>query len=205
MGQIESKYKLPLGKEYLISYCKQKYISEKETFPSSRNLIKLIDESSFDLISNSFFYKLKHLGYSIKQTKIQIKKNNLNKMIEQVIKTGFMCSDKTHYLKDLDITSTCYSVNLHTVKYFISKGDICICGIIIDPEFTKSVLSTETNESSDIILIIGYTENEFIILTNWCKEPINVPNEFIKFIKEINIVDIKSPEDKYIDNLSNEN
>ena len=72
--------------------------------------------------------------------------------------------------------------------------------------FIKKVLSIDcTRVLSDIILIVGYTETEIIIMTKWSVDPINIPNCFISNIKEMWNINVESPEELYVEFILNGN
>jgi hypothetical protein len=197
MGNTSSKrYSLPLGKNYNISYCRQY---------NHRSKIKdFIDLSSFlidqgdqgDLISKLIIYEINKHGYSLKP----IEQRFYNLPLNQIIKNFKIKSSDNVILKDVSLKSRCYFVNEENIKSLLSDGNILIAGIIIDQEFSDSVLDrTPINYLlTDIVLIIGYSD-KLVLKTNWCKENVYIDFNFLCNIKEIwNIIPIV-PEDKFLE------
>ena len=197
MGNTSSKrYSLPLGKNYNISYCRQY---------NHRSKIKdFIDLSSFlieqgdqgDLISKLIIYEINKHGYSLKP----IEQRFYNLPLNQIIKNFKIKSSDNVILKDISLKSRCYFVNEENIKSLLSDGNILIAGIIIDQEFSDSVLDrTPINYLlTDIVLIIGYSD-KLVLKTNWCKENVYIDFNFLCNIKEIwNIIPIV-PEDKFLE------
>ena len=195
MGQVNSNC------NYIYSYSKQ-YNCEKETEIESINLDSLLIENN--LIYSSFFYKLKHNGYSIKLNNYFTNENiSLNKIIQKVINRGFK-SSRNFYLKDLIITPKCYFVTKNNIKYLLSTGNVLLGGIYIDPEFINAVnYPLKEIITTDIILIIGFNEKGIIIKTNHGKI-IEIPDNFINNIKEMWDIMVNSPEELFLnENLNN--
>jgi len=202
MGVNSSR--LPSGNNYTISYCKQYNVplcvKSKEI-----NLIQLLDgypcDTIMDLVHSVFYYKIKNLGYSIKSRhRFSYFKYPLNDIISAITKTGFYTSDNTSKLTDLEVTSKCYYPNIDNINYLLSGGNILIAGIIVDKEFGEVCLNTViTDLVTDIVIIVGITQDGIILKTTWYPEYLIINNRFIDNIKEIWNIDIKSPEDKFID------
>ena len=134
MGQTQSNC-IPSGKHYKYSYCKQLDNLVYTFLPESINLILNLN---FDLSKNenyilnfiyvSIYYKIKNLGYNIKEnTNYYIPTNNvqLNTIIENVALKGIM-SSSNEVLKDLSIVGKPYKVSLNNIKYLLSQGNILI-------------------------------------------------------------------------------
>ena len=186
MGQSQSN--LPSGKKYTVSYCKQH--SGKETDIKILDSIDLSNLLSGDLIGSVYKYKTRFLGYSIPP--ITYENNRPLNLLLKSIK-----------LENFDIKPRCYTVSLDNIKYFLSRFDILIAGIIIDKKFAKGMFDiTIENKASDIILITGYTSDSLILRTNWKQTHLEIPFNFICNIKEIWNISILSHEDKYLQELT---
>ena len=206
MGLSESKISLPSEKIFYCSYCKQddyKFTILKE-YVDLINLIniKKIDFNYIvDFINKTLYYKIKNLGYSIKETPtsfINTKEISLKQIIENICERGFFSSDKTERLTDIIIKPICYKPTLNNIKGLLSDGNILIAGIIIDDDFNANVLNNQIvirENVSDIIIIIGYNENNISVLSNWYEEPFFINNKFVSNIIEIWNIEINSPED----------
>ena len=208
MGPVQSKeYNLPSGKNYSFSYCKQLEIksasSNARAFTDLSNLINFenndcaFNENIIKLIYSAIKYKITNLGYTINPC---INLNlNLNKSLkdnlETIINYGFY-NNQGDFLSDLIIKKQCYKSDLNTIFSLISSGNILVGGIIIDQELIDylDIKLTIDKLISDIILIIGFTEECLILKTNWKNENIYLKFEFIDNIKELWNFKIKSPE-----------
>ena len=189
MGQQQTKhYNLPLGKDYINSYCRGHQLKKDSEIFNSINLENLVPD--YPSISDVFNYKLNGVGYSFK-TKPPVVINPLNKLINTTILP-----------KDVEWSSKCYLVNEKIIKMLVSQGNILIAGIIMDNDFLFEVLKV-TNDTtlSDIILITGYNEESFIIKTKWTLETIEISWDYLGYIQEIWNIYLESPEEKYLNNL----
>jgi hypothetical protein len=186
MGQSQSS--LPSGKKYFVSYCKQH--SVKESNIKILDSVELSNLLTGDLIGSVYKYKTHFLGYSVPSIKYE-NQRPLNLILKSI------------KLKNFDIKPRCYVVSLDNIKYFLSRFDVLIAGIIIDKKFAKGIFKVDIeNKASDVILITGYTLDSLIIKTNWKLGELEIPFDFICNIKEIWNIDILSHEDKYLQELA---
>jgi hypothetical protein len=194
MGPVQSKYQLPSGKRYIISYCKQYTNCSK--IKESVNLENYIDpqiKTVLDLIYNVFYYKLDAIGYKIHHKYGQFQNIN-NSPLEYILKTVSIKSSNRDNLKDLDIKYICYFGTINNIQSLLSKGSILIAGIIIDLELSEFLGSKEQHIISDIVLLTGYSKDSFFIKTTWTIEILEIPNKYIENIKEIWDLFLNSPE-----------
>jgi len=189
MGQGPSKkeYSLPSGKKYVFSYCRHYSLNmDSENFESI-NLENLL-ETSEEVLEQVFNYKLKNIGYSFK-TSIKTIKGPLHNILNSVILP-----------KDISFLAKCYQVQKHIIQYFLTKGDILVCGLIMDEDFLLEILGIPFRDTlSDIILIVGYTPDKFLIKTNWTPDTLEIPWIFVENIQELWNINIESPEEKYLE------
>ena len=207
MGQTQSDF-IPSGKHYKYSYCKQLdnlvYTFLPESINLSLNLnLNLSKNENYILnfIYVSIYYKIKNLGYNIKEnTNYYIPTNNvqLNTIIENVALKGIM-SSSNEVLKDLSIVGKPYKVSLNNIKYLLSQGNILIAGIVLDERFGMEILQKVVHSLlTDIVLIVGYDAESIYILSNWKSEIIKINNCFIDNILEIWNIEINSPEEYFL-------
>jgi hypothetical protein len=137
------------------------------------------------------------MGYSLQQTPVF--KNISNVPLETILEQLTIKSKNGIILSDITIKRICYYPTLCNIKALLSKGNVLIAGIILDPLFCNNILQQVIPTLiTDIVLIVGYTPTSVIIKTSWTPETIEVPNEFIANFKEMWDIFINSPEDKYI-------
>jgi len=211
MGQTQSA--LPSGKHYKYSYCKQLDNLNFSILPPILNLSNLINFPSGDnyilkLIYTAIYYKIKHLGYNIKENTNYYINNNiqLNKIIENVCNHGIKSSDDNYEIKDLIMVGKPYKVSLNNIKQLLFKGNVIIAGIVLDEKFGMEVLQKEVSSLlTDIILIVGYTETHLFIMSNWKSEIIEIDYIFVDNILEIWNIEINSPEDFFLNKDIKEN
>lgn len=190
MGQVQSSTKLPLGKSYNISYCKQWDILKERKFMDSVDLSHLLE--SMNLVLSVFKYKLSNSGYHMGNLFYPI-----NLPLNEIIK--FISSK----IKPYEIKSKCYIVSLDNIKYLLSDFNVLIAGIIIDQDFAKNILKTEISQDvTDIVLITGYHNTTVTIKTNWSTDLIDIPIDYLCNIKEIWNIEVLPFEDKYLELLS---
>jgi len=192
MGQAQSKknYNLPLGKNFIISYCRHHSIKKEQAIHEEINLEKIVSgDSTLDLILSVFNYHLSHNGINVKCKNIQPFRGTLHEIL-----LGIKGSYKH------PIETKCYFSEPTNIKALLTNGNVLIAGIIIDSEFANDYLDTNfTNTRSDIVLIVGYTQNEYIIKTTWCLETIKLPWESLGNIKEVWNISVKNPENEYLE------
>ena len=154
-----------------------------------------------NLIYVSIYYKIKNLGYNIKENKnyyISTYNIQLNTIIENVALKGIM-SSSNEVLKDLSIVGKPYKVSLNNIKYLLSQGNILIAGIVLDERFGMEVLQKVVHSLlTDIVLIVGYNAENIYILSNWKPEIIKIDNCFVDNILEIWNIEINSPEEYFL-------
>jgi len=213
MGQGVSKQKkiiidLPLGKNYIISYCRQYNIHEPVETREQIDLSKIIEENDCknipQLIYSVLYYKIKHLGYNTdnfisEDFAIQLP---LNEILETILSRGIKSELHHENLNDLEISIECFYPKVKNIKRLLSMGNILIGGLILD---RKLLLFLEINDSvilSDIVLIVGYNTQFIMIKTTWISEILNLPIEFIDNFKELWNINVKSPEDKFFAKIS---
>ena len=208
MGQTQSNF-IPSGKHYKYSYCKQLDNLVYTFLPESINLslnLNLNSNSKNDnyilnLIYVSIYYKIKNLGYNIKENKnyyISTYNIQLNTIIENVALKGIM-SSSNEVLKDLSIVGKPYKVSLNNIKYLLSQGNILIAGIVLDERFGMEILQKVVHSLlTDIVLIVGYDTESIYILSNWKSEIIKIDIHFVDNILEIWNIEINSPEDYFL-------
>jgi hypothetical protein len=122
----------------------------------------------------------------------------LDEIIKGIIKKGFYSSDRRTKLSDVVFRHKCYAPKLKAIKSLIYLGNVLIAGLVIDPEFAKNVLKTDLHTTvSDIILIVGYTEKELLVKCTWNLNVI--PIIYLDNIKEINVIEVETPEDNCFD------
>ena len=210
MGQTQSS--LPSGKNYKYSYCKQLNNLPYVNLPPILNLSHLIflpknDGSSYilKLIYTAIYYKIKHLGYNIKETTNHFIHTNiqLSTIIENVCNHGIKSSGK-EILNDLTMTGKPYKVSLNNIKNLLSSGNILIAGIVIDEKFGKDVLQQNISSLlTDIIIIIGYNQSSLFIYSNWKEEIIEIDYIFVDNILEIWNIEVNSPEEYFLNKEKN--
>jgi hypothetical protein len=149
-------------------------------------------------------YKIKHLGYNIKQfiTEEFGIPLPLNEILERILNKGIKSELSNEKLNDIEITIQCFYPKLKNIKRLLSSGSILIGGLIIDHKLLKFFDINESTILSDIVLIVGYTAECIIIRTTWIIESLSIPNEFIDNFKELWDINIKSPEDKFFAKIS---
>jgi len=182
MGVNSSKnleYNIPDQKIFKLSYIIYKNIEIKSEIKSI-DLSQFIFNETDNIITSFLKLKLKNEGYSLTNLKIEY----------NTIETIFNNFNQTF---DFKIISDCYKPNLNNIYHFLNNGNILLAGIILEPIFLKDILKIEQeNTVSDYILIVGYDFENFFIKTNWCNHILKIDNKFIKNIKEIWDVKIKT-------------
>jgi hypothetical protein len=181
---------IPRENKFYSSYCKQIDLID-------RPILESVDLGSLN--SNNFIVEIiqqqiTKLGYSIKIKVPEINNNNtIKEMINTIKLNGFMSSDYSGVLSDLKINGTCYYPR--NIKYLISKGTPLVAGIILDNDIMKSIDFPEIpQEVTDIICIVGYTQDSLLIKTTWSYKILNLDISFIDNIKEVWEIIIESPE-----------
>jgi hypothetical protein len=184
MGGSQSSIKLPLGRNYLVSYCKQHSVKEYTTFLKSVDLSNIL--ISDNLIGSVYEYKLRFMGYSYHFTR-NLEVKPLNELL------------KSNKIKNIETKWRCYTVSLDNIKHFLSNFSVLVAGFIISKKFAKTIMDIDIpHKLSDIILIIGYTQTGILIKTNWIRKELEIPFEFICNIKEIWNMEVLDFEDKYL-------
>jgi len=197
MGKQQSKeYYIPDKKNFKLSYCVQESIHEIAEKHEYINLSKLVEEyTTSNLVLQLLYYKLKHEGYSFKEYNVIPISYRIDHILEYISDKGLFLFNNAS-INDIKIIKTCYESNLNTVYYFLNKGKILLCGILLNEEFIQHVLKIEPFDIhtiiSDIILIVGYDTDSIYIKTNWYEHLIKMENIFIKNIREIWNIEIKT-------------
>jgi hypothetical protein len=202
---------IPSGKNYTISYTKHSKFKAVPNLESETNLvtgININNRTHLDLIYSVFYNNINNNGYSLKVGK-QLKEVpaglTLEELLKNIIKYGFWNSDRSKTLKDIVVTPKCYSPKPKVIRSLVYSGNVLIAGLIIDSALSKVLFNVELDEIvTEIVLVIGYNENEILIKTTWNPEIVGIPNEHISSIKEIWNIEIQSPEDKYFDEKNKE-
>lgn len=212
-----NELKIPKNKIYNVSYCTgNNLLGNDKEFLEILNISSLIEyfnnstnkkNEVLVLIYSSFLYKLRSIGYSL-VPKITINNQIINSNLEDLI--YLICKEGiyTEYdkLSDLKVIGSCYNVNINNIKYLLNKGNIIIAGIIIDKPLLVDLnylnLSLFENNSSDIVLIVGYSYTELILKTNWSDELIFINIKFINNLKELWNIEVYSPEEKILSSLN---
>jgi hypothetical protein len=189
MGQNQTKnYQFPSGIKYNISYCRQYNISEKLLsdfcfHKTDVDLSNIVEETG---ISGCINYKLAELGYSFK-TDIEYSLQTLNEFLLKI------------KILDLGVKWKCYMPTLDNIKYLLFQGNVLLAGIVIDNDLKKMFGITENNSIfSDIVLIVGYNQTDFILKTTWQEDLVNIPFDFVGDFKEIWNIELENPEDKFL-------
>jgi hypothetical protein len=184
MGQSTS---LPSG-NVLVSYCKQHSFNEPIKILDTVDLSNVLNPER-GLLNSVYEYHVRFLGGTF--TPIEFEKGlPLNKML------------KIKRLGHFKVKSRCYTVSLENIKKMISNFDILIAGVIIDKKFSKFIFGKVLEKVFDLVLIVGYTTDSLILKTNWFKENVEIPFEYICNIKEIHNITIQSNEEIYLELLS---
>lgn len=202
---------IPSGKNYTISYTKHSKFKSILNLESETNLvtgINIIGRTHLDLIYSVFYNNINNQGYSLKagkQLNVESKNLTLEELLKSIIKYGFWNSDRNKTLKDIVVNPKCYSPKLKVLRSLVYSGNVLVAGLIIDSTLSKVLFNVELSEIvTEIVLIVGYTENEILMKTTWNNETVGIPNEYISSIKEIWNIEIKSPDDKYFDEKNKE-
>ena len=195
MGAQNSKndYYIPDKKMFKLSYCIHKNIKTISEIKEI-NLSSLLDEyECIGAIMSLFYYKLKHMGYSIHPINIEFPYYRLEQILDNIQCKGIIISNH-NILNDLKIINDCYAPNLNNIYHFLNNGNILLAGIILSDDFAKEVLKIEIFENdivSDVILIVGYDTDNIFIKSTWTKDVIKIDNKFLINIKEIWNVELK--------------
>ena len=200
MGNNQSS--LPSGKNYMISYCKH-HNFKNNSISNETNLINGIninESNQLNLIMSVFYNKINACGYSLKPIyKQSFTIKPLDEIFDEIKKHGFYSSDKQTKLKDIILKPKCYTPKLKSIKSLIYLGNVLIAGLVIDPDFAKSVLNKNLTQTvTDIVLIVGYNEKEIIVKSIFSQ--FVIPNEYISSIKEVWNIEVESPEELYLEN-----
>ena len=198
-----AQFKIPSGKNYLISYSKQSRYTPIQFISNETNLVTGIDisnKSSLHLLYSVFYYHLHALGYSLKSIVYPLPGPvlPLDELIFHIIKRGFYSSDTP--LSDIIITPKCYSPKLKTIRSLVYLGNIIVAGLVIDQELSQFLFKSKLDIITEVVLIVGYTEKDLLLKCTWSSDIVSVPNEHLSNIKEIWNIEIKSPEDFYYEN-----
>lgn len=202
MGANQSTTSFPQSNNYFISYTKQiRKVNGSDKFKKSIDLSLFMDfniiKRSSDFLHEVIFYQIRKLGFSIKLTlpkfEIYPQKSTIKEMLDLIKSFGFVSSDYQDNLNDLRIEYNSFHVNEENIKSILNKQNPIIAGIIIDSQLAESVGIPFVKEVTDIICIIGYFPEHFLIKTTWKEEPIELNIELIDNIKEIWDIQIKIP------------
>jgi len=194
-NNITKGLSFPSYNKYIISYCKQKDYKVDIITTEYINLSYMIPQDISDSRNIIYYVTLGELtkqGYSLKEH------NNFyfesRKPLVELINScnSFSSSDSTDILDDLIIKPECYVPTINNIKKILNNKKIIIAGIIIDLDLVKSISDeySELNQVTDIICIIGYTQDSLLIKTAWKNEIIELNNSFIENIKEIWTINI---------------
>ena len=193
MGAQSSKENefIPDKKNFKISYCINKNIKTISEIKNT-DLSSLLDDYEFiGAIMSLFYYKLKHMGYNIHPINIEFPYYRLEQILDNIQYKGIIISNH-NVLNYLKIINECYAPNLNNIYHFLNDGHILLAGIILDHLFAKEVLKVEIFEKnvisdviSDVILIVGYDNDNIFIKTTWTKNILKIDNKFLTNIKEI--------------------
>ena len=209
MGQTQSSYVLPSGKNYKFSYSNTlENVKEIVSLPEKVDLSNLIDFPKEDgnnymlkLIFTAIYYKVKNLGYDIKNNYyhfIHTYNVDLKTIMENICVRGIKLKENS--LSDLKMVPVSYKVTKQNIMQLLCLGNILIGGMVINKKlidyldfksFTDTLLT-------DIVLILGYNFNSFMILTNWSPDIKVIPFEFIDNFLEIWNIEINCPEDYFL-------
>ena len=207
-NSTHTKYNIPKNKNYLISYTKQENLQPENLQEINIDLSNFViipvprgSQNVYSLIYGALFYKLNAIGYSIKPIiprHLNCHNLSLQDIINQIVSYGFLLSDYHEVLDDLIITPTCYYPVINTIKYLLQQNNILIGGILLDSDLINYLspeysLNIKYVFSSDIILIVGYSEQGFLIKTNWCEDTVLIDYSFIDNIKEVWNITLKPP------------
>ena len=195
MGASQSKYNLPSGKRYSISYSKQ--IDYPNT-PIKSNIhinTPIENETPTDMIYSVCYRLLENMGYSPSKRYSHYQPANMNieESISRIkIKTPRGCTS------DVKIKGTSYYPS--NIKKLVSDGNILIAGIVLDPH--EKILNVEgpvslenINRITDVVCVVGYSEHGIHIQTSWCNEYLII-NE--SMVKEIWNITIENEEDTFL-------
>jgi len=184
------QYNLPSSKKFVYSYCKQHTYELKNKKRNIVDLSNLINKNT-SLLYKGLYYKLNNIGYSIDEvTQFINTDGSLKEILEEICVKGFI--DKNKKLL-IEMIPTCYLPTENNIINLLSDGNIIFAGIFIDDDFAKNVLNemfTLDKTLTDIVLITGYDNNSYKILTNWTDEIISVNKEFINNFVELWNVEI---------------
>ena len=199
MGQKQTKqlnYFIPTSKNFKISYCVQESITEKVEKKEYINLSKIIEEyNTLNLVLQVLYYKCKHQGYNFKEFNVIPISYRIDHILEYISSKGIMLSDNA-VINDIEIIRKCYEPKLNNIYHFLNKGNILIGGIILNEIFITEVLKIDLFDYydiiSDIILIVGYDNTSLYLKTTWCNHLITMDNKFVKNIREVWNLEIKT-------------
>jgi len=195
MGQQNTKQEslsLPSGKNFKHSYCLRHENKVLKNKIKNVDLSFLIKDYNTQLVMQVFYYKLKHLGYTLSILKNVYTGYRIENILNSFVKEGIpVIGDEL--INDLEITVECYEPHLNNIYYHLNNGSILIAGIILTTEFVNTLFEkiVEDRVLSDIILITGYDSSNFFIKTTWTNVILTIPNKFLKNIREIWNVNIK--------------
>jgi len=195
MGQQNTKQEslsLPSGKNFKHSYCLRHENKVLKNKIKNVDLSFLIKDYNTQLVMQVFYYKLKHLGYTLSILKNVYTGYRIENILNSFVKEGIpVIGDEL--INDLEITVECYEPHLNNIYYHLNNGNILIAGIILTTEFVNTLFekTVEDRVLSDIILITGYDSSNFFIKTTWTNVILTIPNKFLKNIREIWNVNIK--------------
>ena len=201
MGQQNSKENglskeitLPTGKYFKHSYCLKHENKVLKNKIKGIDLSFLIDDYNTQLIMQVFYYKLKHLGYTLGVIKHVYTGYRIEHIFNSFVKEGVPIKND-EMIDDLTITVECYEPHLNNIYYHLNKGSILVAGIILTEEFIKNLFENfdkfdkfdkfDNKVLSDIILITGYDSSNFFIKTTWISGILTIPNKYLKNIREI--------------------
>jgi len=198
MGQQQTKqlnYNIPNMKMFKLSYCIQNNIEFISEIKEQIDLSLLVNEFKVGIPLQFIYYKLKHAGYVFKEYSIDLQIYRLDELLNYFSNKGIFLS-KNAVINDVKIKSKCYESNLNNIYHFLNKGNILLGGIILNEDFITNVLKLDildyTKTISDIILIVGYNQTHIYLKTNWSNDILKVENKFIKNIREIWNIDLKT-------------
>ena len=194
MGGTQSKYNLPSGRRYTISYAKQNEFHEKVLIKEKIHINASIEnETPTDMLYSICYRLLENSGYSPSKRYSHYQPTSMN--IEesiQKIKIKTLRGNQS----DIVIHGTSYYPTLENIKKLLSQGNILVAGIVLEPECT--VLDVVLKQRlTDVVCIIGYSGETLFIQTSWREDYLEVN---CNIIKEIWNITIDIPEDKYMDN-----
>jgi len=187
---------VPTEHKFYSSYCKQ--IDLDLTNEPIRESVALNFNENSNFIFSIIYSHINNLGYSIKLRKSDyhnFKTNSsIKEMIEIIKSRGFLSSDNTDVLSDLQINGMCYYPR--NIKNLINKNRLLLAGIILDNDIMESIDYPDIpKEITDIICIVGYTPDNILIKTTWSNDKVlSIDNKFIDNIKEVWDIIVESPE-----------